>query len=35
MQDIFEKRQNLDYGLPCQTDFAVAGINTTYFGLHS
>ena len=35
MQQIFDKRQNVDYNLRFQIDFAVPGINTTYFGLHS
>ena len=33
MQEIFEKRQNLD--LRFQPDFVFPGVNTTYFGLHS
>ena len=35
MQEIFEKRQNLDYNLRFQTDFVLSGVNTTYFGWHS
>ena len=35
MQEIFEKRQNVDYNLRFQTDFVLPGVNTTYFGLHS
>ena len=35
MQEIFEKRQNVDYNLRSQTDFVLPGVNTTYFGLHS
>ena len=35
MQEIFEKRQNIDYNLGSQTDFVLPGVNTTYFGLHS
>ena len=35
MQEIFEKRQNVDYNLISQTDFVLRGVNTTYFGLHS
>ena len=35
MQEIFEKRQNLDYNFRFRTDFVLPGVNTTYFGLHS
>ena len=35
MQEVFEKRQKLDYNLRFQTDFVLPGVNTTYFGLHS
>ena len=35
MQEIFEKRQDVDYNLRFQTDFVLPGVNTTYFGLHS
>ena len=35
VEEIFEKRQNLDYNLRCETDFALPGVITTYFGLHS
>ena len=35
MQEIFEKRQNVDYNLRFQTDFVLPSVNTTYFGLHS
>ena len=35
MQEIFEKRQNLDYNLRFLTDFLISDVNTTYFGLHS
>ena len=35
MQEIFEKRQNLDYNLKFQTDFVLPGVNTIYFGWHS
>ena len=35
MQEIFEKRQDVDYNLRCQTDFVFPGVNTTYFSLHS
>ena len=35
MQEILEKRQNLDYDLRFQTDFVLSGVNITYFGLHS
>ena len=34
MQEIFEKRQNLDYNFRCQTDFVLPGVNTIYFGLY-
>ena len=35
MQDIFEKRQNIDYNLRFQINFVLPGVNTTYFSLHS
>ena len=35
MQEIFEKRQNVDYNLRFKTDFVLPGVDTTYFGLHS
>ena len=35
MQEIFEKRQTVDYNLNFQTDFVLPGVNITYFGLHS
>ena len=35
MQEIFEKRQNIDYNLRFQTAFVLPGVNTTYSGLHS
>ena len=35
IQEIFEKRKNLDYNLRFQTDFVLPGVNSTYFGLHS
>ena len=35
MQEIFEKRQNVDYNLRFKTDFVLPGVGTTYFGLHS
>ena len=34
MQEIFEKRQNVDYNLRFRTDFALPGVNTTCFDLH-
>ena len=33
MEEIFEKRENLDYNL-CQTEFLLPGVNKTYFGLN-
>ena len=30
MQEIFEKRQNVDYNLRFQTEFVLPGANTTY-----
>ena len=30
MQEIFEKRQNVDYNLRFQTEFVLPGVNTTY-----
>ena len=35
MQNIFEKRQNMDYDLRFQTDFVLSSVNATFFGLHS
>ena len=35
MQEIFEKRQTVDYNLNFQTDFVLPGVNITYFGLQS
>ena len=35
MQEIFEKRQTVDYNLNFQTDFALPGVNITCFTLHS
>ena len=35
MLEIFEKRQNLDCNLRLETDFALPGVNTTYFGIQS
>ena len=35
MQEIFEKRQTVNYKLRSQTDFVLPDVNTTYFGLHS
>ena len=32
MQEIFEKRQTVDYNLNFQTDFVLPGVNITYFG---
>ena len=34
MQDILEKRENVDYMLRFQTDFIFPGVSTTYFGSH-
>ena len=34
MKKIIEKRQNLDFSLRFQTNFALHGVSTTYFGLH-
>ena len=34
MQEIFEKRQNVDYNLRFQKEFVLLGVNTAYFGLH-
>ena len=35
MQEVFEKRLNVDYNLRSQIDFVLPGVNVTYFGLHS
>ena len=35
MQEIFEKRQNVDHNLRSQTDFVLHDVSTHYFGLHS
>ena len=35
MQEIFKKRENVDYNLRFQTDFIFPGVHTTYFGLYS
>ena len=34
IQEIFEKRQNIDYNLRSQKDFVLPSVNTTYFSLH-
>ena len=34
MQNILEKRENVDYMLRFQTDFIFPGVSTTYFGSH-